>query len=270
MLKVNKTKCIKCNKCLSVCPFTVLEEKNDGFPGLVEEKVCLECMHCASICPVNAYEYDNEPAIYEKESVTTTPDINNLDQDFKNDLINLVMTRRSIRHFTDKPVDKDIITKVLDIVRWAPSAKNQHPTKWIVINSKDMINSMMECILDYVKETGISPEIITEYDAGNNVVMGEASTLLIAYANDNVVNPPGDTYISMTTAELLFQAHGVGTCWCGYLTRFLNSIPKLKNMLPAIPEDSSFYASFMMGYPKDEEYLHIPKRINIPHIRWVD
>lgn len=263
MLKVNEKKCVRCYKCLSVCPFTVLEKKENGVPGLVQGKTCLQCMHCASICPVKAYENDGEPAVMDQR-------IDLLNKEFKEDLVKHIMRRRSIRHFTNEPVDKDVIMKVLDIASWAPSAKNQHPTKYIVVTSKDTINKMMEIILDYVKKTGISPEVVTEYESGNNVVMGEASTLLIAYARDNAVNPPGDTYISMTTAELLFQSQGIGTCWCGYLTRFLNAIPELKELLPQIPEGNSFYASFMMGYPKDEEYIHIPIRVKSADINWVE
>jgi len=123
--------------------------------------------------------------------------------------------------------------------------------------------------LDHVKLTGTSPEIVSEFEAGNNVVLGDAHTLLIAYARDNAINPSGDTYIAMANIELLFQARGVGTCWCGYFTRFLNLIPDLRALLPDIPAGNSFYASFMLGYPKDEDYGHIPERLKKADIKWV-
>lgn len=270
MLKVNKTKCIKCYKCISICPFTVLEKKDDDIPGLTEGKNCMRCMHCAAICPSLAFEYNGAPAIYESKDNKGIENFGDLEQGFALDLSEHVIKRRSIRHFTDEPVDKELISRVLDLTRWAPSAKNQHPTKYIVVNSKEKIQEMMKCIIRHVKETGISPEVVTEFESGNNVVFGEASTLLLAYARNDAVNPPGDTYIAMATAELLLQAQGVGTCWCGYLTRFLNSIPDLRKLLPEIPENSAFYASFMLGYPKNEKYINIPKRINEAEIKWVD
>jgi len=48
-----------------------------------------------------------------------------------------------------------------------------------------------------------------------------------------------------------------------------NAIPEIKDLLPKIPRAHSFYGAFMMGYPKDEEYLHIPERIKRSDIKWV-
>ena len=86
-------------------------------------------------------------------------------------------------------------------------------------------------ILEYVDETGVSPEIASEMETGNNVVMGTAKTLLLAYANDNAISPETDTAIAMTTAELYLQAKGIGTCWAGYLKRMANNIPGIREML---------------------------------------
>lgn len=261
MIKANKDKCIKCNKCIEICPFSVLEKKDDGFPGVVEGKICIKCMHCAATCPVDAITYDDIEAI-------TDYQIRKQPEGFVDDLKNHVLTRRSYRNFKDEPVDRKIIEEVLDTVRWAPSAKNQHPTKWIVIDSKEILDQMMDAIIQFIKETGMSLEVLPELEGGNNPVMGEARTILIAYARDNAINPPGDTYIAMTTAELLLQSRGIGTCWCGYLTRFLNNVPKLKELLPELPEGNSFYASMMVGYPENEEYIHVPHRLKKAEIEW--
>lgn len=263
MIRVDEKKCIRCYKCLRVCPFSVLEKSKNDIPAVVEGKNCMECMHCAAICPVNAITFSGKAAI-------TGEKIKDLSQGFTEELKQHVMTRRSIRHFQKKPVDKELLTDILNTVRWAPSAKNQHPTKWIIINSKEIVDKMMDIILEYTRETGISPEIISEYEAGNNIVMGEAGTLLVAYGKDNNVNPTGDTYIAMATAELLMQAEGLGTCWCGYLTRSFKTMPKLMELLPPIPEGYSIYASMTVGYPKNEKYKNIPVRLNTVDIQWIE
>ncbi len=263
MIESNKDKCIKCYKCIAICPFTVLAEDEGGVPESREGKICLKCMHCAATCPVDALTFDGKDAIIDRP-------VHKLPESFSGDLKNHIMQMRSYRHFKDQPVDKQIIKDVLDAARWTPSAKNQQPTKFIVVSSKDILKQMMDAIIEYVKETGISPEVVTEYEEeGNNVVMGEAHTILIAYARDNAINPPGDTYIKMTNIELLFQSMGIGTCWGGYLTRFLNVVPKIKEILPELPDGNSFYASFMLGYPENEEYIHIPTRLKDADIRWV-
>lgn len=252
MIEVIKEKCVGCSKCVNICPFTILEMK-DGYPKLIEGKKCIECLHCAAICPENALTFKGKNPIKSK----VVP----LNSEFKKDLKNHIMQRRSYRHFEDKKVPSEIIEEALEIAKWAPSAKNQHPTRWIVIDDKELMKKMMDEILTYCKETGISPEIITEYEQNNNnVVMGNSAALILAHGNKNSINAPADVAIAMTSVELILQAEGIGTCWAGYLTRLCNGDEDLKKLVPEIPEENNFYGAFMVGYPKDENYDYVPVR----------
>ena len=106
-------------------------------------------------------------------------------------------------------------------------------------------------------------------EVGNNIVIGNATTLLLAYARNNAISPETDTAIAMTTVELYLQAKGIGTCWAGYLRGMANRIPEIKELLPELPENNSFYGAFMLGYPEDEKYLHVPQRFKRADIEWV-
>jgi len=258
MIQINQDICVGCLRCLGVCNFTVFKEV-DGRAAVDPEKGCMGCMHCAAVCPMGAITWDGEPAVEEE--------IESYADDLKEQLMKLVRQRRSYRHFREHPVDEEVLEEALEAVSWAPSAKNQHPTRWIVVRSKERMAYMMDQILAWVKETGTSPEIAEEYAHGNNVVMGTAPTLLLAYAPDDAVNPKQDTAIAMATLELLLQAQGVGTCWGGYLTRMLNAVPALVEEF-ALPEGYSFYGAFMVGYPQDEDYLRVPKRLKHADITW--
>lgn len=261
MITVNRGKCVKCLKCVSVCPFTALGVE-DGVP-VARRKMCIQCMHCAAACPQGALTWQGEPAVQ-------APPLPPLAADFADQLETMVLKRRSYRHFKDTPVDRNIIQHVLELADWAPSAKNQHPHGWIVIDSKEIIDKMMDIIVDYSKETGISPEIVRELEEeNNNVVMGEARTLILCYADNKAINAPADSAIAMTTAELLLQSKGIGTCWAGYLTRMCNAVSKLQQLLPQLPENHSYYGAFMAGYPEREEYLTIPARLKKADIKWL-
>ena len=261
MIKVNEQKCVKCYKCVSVCPFTVLGNEN-GYPALRKGKMCINCMHCAAACPHGALEHKGKAAVDRKvEKVADT---------FAADLEKHVLQRRSYRHFQDKPVDRELIQHVLELADWAPSAKNQHPHGWIVIDSKEMIDAIMDAIVEYSKENGVSPEIVSELEnQNNNVVMGTSRTLILCHANSGAINAPADSAIAMTTVELLLQANGVGTCWGGYLTRMCNAVPKIKEILPELPENHSYYGTFMVGYPENEDYLYVPERVKKADIKFL-
>lgn len=262
MITVNKERCTGCMTCVKVCPFTVLGQQ-EGKPQMREGKACIKCMHCAAACPEKAISFGEGPAILDRE-------LPKVSEHFREDLERHIVTRRSYRNFKDTPVDRTEIQHALELAAWAPSAKNQHPAKWIVVDSKETIKAMMNCILEYVKETGTSPEIVSEYEnEGNNVVMGTAPTLILCYGRNNAINSPQDVAIAMTTAELVLQSRGIGTCWAGYLTRLSNAIPGIQALLPKLPENNSFYGAFMAGYPEGERYLHIPERMKRADIQWV-
>ena len=209
-------------------------------------------MHCGIVCSEGAITFDGKPMMLSENKPIVS-------DTFPEDIEAFLMTRRSYRDFKPEPVDSKMIQEALEVAAWAPSAKNQHPTKYIVVRGKETVDAMTKAVLDYLRETGESPEVISEYERGNNMVFGKASTLILAYARDNAINPTVDTALALEYTELMLQSRGVGTCWAGYLTRFLNKIPALKEMFP-LPDRNSFYGCLLVGYPR-EDYLYIPERL---------
>lgn len=262
LVKIDPDKCVKCQRCVKVCPFTALKAEN-GVPQRDEEKFCIECMHCAATCPQNAISF-------EEKSAAENTAVKKMSPAFTAELESHIISRRSYRHFEDRPVEKDVMQKTIDMSRWAASAKNQHPTHWVVVNGKEKVDKIMDCVLRYTAETGVSPEIATEYAKGNNVVVGNARTLLFGCCKPGFINPPVDTAIAMTSIELVLQAQGIGTCWCGYLTRLTNAIDEIKYDILHLDEDDTVYASMMMGYPEHEKYVRIPARPFDSEISWIE
>ncbi len=260
MIQIDQNKCIRCMKCVAVCPFFVLGNV-DSKPCVIRENLCIKCLHCAAACPEKAISLENYDGILDQEKPQIPNNFNQL-------LEGHLLTRRSYRHFKNQPVSKDMLEHAITVSAWAPSAKNQHPTKWVVVQDEQTLDKMMDLILSYVKESGISPEIASLYSQGCNVVMGTAKTLLIAYAKTTAINPLVDSALAMYNVELLLQTKGVGTCWAGYLMRMCNQIPEMKELL-SIPEGYQVYNAMMLGYPEGEEYLHIPNRHKKPKINWV-
>ncbi|MCD6244763.1 MAG: nitroreductase family protein [Candidatus Korarchaeota archaeon] len=57
-------------------------------------------------------------------------------------LLEFLRTRRSIRRFRPDPVDDEIVLKILDIARFAPSGHNYQPWEFIIIRSRDTIEKL--------------------------------------------------------------------------------------------------------------------------------
>ncbi|MEG2199055.1 MAG: nitroreductase family protein, partial [Anaerovorax sp.] len=135
------------------------------------------------------------------------------------------------------------------------------------VSGRDKTDQIMDMVLRWLEETQSSPEIKKYYEKGRNVVTLKAPSLLFVYGNKNVIAPQIDSMIALTTAELLLQAQGIGTCHAGYLRRFSNGSAEIRKFL-GIPEDHEIFGVLTMGYADDESYLTIPER-NHPPVHWI-
>lgn len=251
MFKINKDTCIKCGECAKVCPFTCISMENE-YPEMKagKEKACMKCLHCASICPVEALDFDNMPC--EKEQ------IQNPGENTYNEIKNLMLSRRSKRNFSNEQVPEDVISEIIRISDYAPSAKNQHPQNWVVVQEKRKAIRVMELVVEWVKANQISLEILSEFEDGNNIVTFDAPHLIFGCApREGKINPYTDTTIALTDIDLLFHAKGIGACWAGYLTRITNASKEIKDLL-GIGEEMQVFGSLAFGYPEGEDYLRIP------------
>jgi len=55
------------------------------------------------------------------------------------DVLEAIHTRRSIRHFTEEPVDHDDLHTIFTAAMAAPSAGNEQPWRFIVVQDKEML-----------------------------------------------------------------------------------------------------------------------------------
>ena len=64
------------------------------------------------------------------------------------DFLELVKNRRSIRRFKPDPVPDELIDKIIEAARWAPSAANSQPWEFIVIKKKKLKDKIVELFME--------------------------------------------------------------------------------------------------------------------------
>ena len=57
---------------------------------------------------------------------------------------NVILGRRSIRRFKQKPINKEILLKLIEAARLAPSAGNIQPLKYLIVTEKDKLISIQQ------------------------------------------------------------------------------------------------------------------------------
>lgn len=178
-----------------------------------------------------------------------------------NELIN---SRRTIRKFKQTPLTKEQLIKYVNVARVAPSAANLQPLKYVVVESREMVEEMFKL----VKWAGyLAPDY--------NPKEGERPTAYIVVCADTEIRKSGydlDVGAAVENMILAAYADGVGSCWMGSIDRI-----KIAELLK-IPENMEISCLLALGYsaeqPKevenagdnikyyldDEDTLCVPKR----------
>ena len=60
------------------------------------------------------------------------------------ELIEGIKTRRSVRNFTDEKISRDTLEKIIDAARFAPTWKNSQTARYIVIDSRDVMEKIAD------------------------------------------------------------------------------------------------------------------------------
>lgn len=61
-------------------------------------------------------------------------------------LLNLIRGRRSVRQFTDEPVDSNVLSRLVEAASWAPSAGNQQDWRFDVVTSPATKQAMADAV----------------------------------------------------------------------------------------------------------------------------
>lgn len=60
----------------------------------------------------------------------------------KNQVLETIHNRKSVRHFTDEPVSKDLLLELLKAAMAAPSARNLQPWSFICITNRNTLDQL--------------------------------------------------------------------------------------------------------------------------------
>ncbi len=142
-----------------------------------------------------------------------------------------IMTRRSIRAYTDQPVSEELIRKLLAAAMSAPSAGNGQPWQFIVTTERSLLDALAD-LLPFGKMLKQAPLAVT--------VCGDAK------------GQPREGYwvqdCSAATENLLLAAHalGLGAVWLGVYPRE-DRVASVRQIL-GIPDHVTPLCVIAVGY----------------------
>ncbi len=262
VIKIDKNKCKGEGSCTRVCPLLLLEMK-DGIPQFKTQEhadSCIECGHCLALCALDAITLNDISA---QQCKKVNKNINIKTEELEEFIIN----RRSIRNYQDKEVNKEIISRLLNICRWTPTTKNIQAVEWTVISNKEKVKELAEMTLNWFEETNFPrKDMLENWNAGIDMISRGAPCLIIAHEDQSKMGAICDCNIALTSLELLACSMGLGTLWAGLLMRSLNNSEKIAQKVN-LPKDHKVYAALLIGYPK-VNFSYIPPRKEVK-VNWL-
>jgi ferredoxin len=275
-IKIDQAKCNGCGLCVTVC-------KDFGYQ-IINKKValtsnplfgCVGCGHCMAICPTGAIEIhgreltpDDLFDLPEKESSA------GYDQ-----LLNLLKRRRSIREFTDEPVEKEIAEKILAAALTAPMGIPPSDVHVMILDSKEKVRNFskdfcgfLESLKWFVSDWVLAVMRIFWGKPNDEMFRNFIKPVLHIYTNSmkdgiDVVTydaplamyfygspfaDPADSLISATYAMIAGESLGLGTCMLGGIHPFIQYGQKSKKFREkyGIKYQSREGLFVIFGYPK--------------------
>lgn len=150
-----------------------------------------------------------------------------------------IMSRYSTRKFLEKEVSTEMLAKIFEFARLAPSSGNTQCWKFIIVTDKDKKEKIAKACLDQVWVAS-APVLV--------VVCNQYSKVISLYGKLGDVFSVQDCAIISSYIQLLAVDHGLGSCWVGAFDG-----ETVRNILQ-IPDDVNPDVILALGYPAEENY----------------
>ena len=149
--------------------------------------------------------------------------------------LELCRHRRSIRKYTNQPVEQEKIDYLLQCALMAPSSKRTNPWEFIVVRDEAKLRAMSGC-----------------RTYGSQMFNTATAAIIIALDPTLCDNTwMADGAIAAEHILLAAAEQGVGACWCHVYER--EGAPELTRRLFDIPEDKVVLCAIALGYPDEEK-----------------
>jgi nitroreductase len=190
-------------------------------------------------------------------------------------LLALMRERRSVRRFRSEPVPTELLQKLLEAARSAPSAGNRQPYRILVLRSRGRMAQLAAAVRAESERIVAAARPEQAPDLAEYVRYFdwfERAPLLLApiYRSGGTFNRSPQDALASTAAAIMSlllaaPALGLGACW---MTGPLVAEPRLRELL-AVPEGWSVAALLPVGFP-DEEPPPRPRRALDQLVRYLD
>ena len=281
---INAETCTKCELCVTVCPAGIITKMESNEITFRPERtgICIRCGHCMAMCETKSITIAG--ISYENNFRDLPGTIMDHQQ-----LMDFLLTRRSVRIFRDKPVPLELLQKIVDTLSTAPFGVSPDNVEITVVADKSLIAKAVPYMSKMYQQLGkilrmpvmgwiiksfmpketkntlmnfIVPHLdkgLYNYAGGIDDIARNAPALILFHAPKGAEEHTADAHICLTYALLAAHSLGLGATAIGLIGPAINQSKPLQKMFQ-IPKGNEVVESMILGYPK----LHFKRAITRP------
>ena len=179
------------------------------------------------------------------------------------DIHTFLRTRRSVRRFTDQPISRELIERIIETATYAPNAHNRQPWRFIVLTSDQSKTTLAESMGTDFRHTllaeGLSTEQANAQVKRSRDRITQAPVAVLVCLDTTTIDQYGDPNrqqgehtmavqsVAMAGSYLLLAAHaeGLGAVWiCAPLFT-----PETVQAVLELPKEWLAQGVILLGYP---------------------
>lgn len=190
-----------------------------------------------------------------------------------NEAIQNMITRRSIRAFTDEKVKLDDLQTILMAGSFAPCGKGLQNWRFTAVQNETTLKQVNEAIrlayLTYPVDASTHPHVLNMIEKAENqqadYMYGAPIFVMVTHLKEES-NAMADSALAIGNMMLAAHSLGLASCWLNHLPRLTHQ-PIVQELLSTlrIPDNHIVYGSFVLGYAK-EVVRNVAPRKDVIHI----
>ena len=263
--------CTHCGACVTTCPASIFERTTPNAPPTIasHHAFCIVCGHCVAICPANAITHDAFPPD------RIQPLQKSLRASFES-VLELLRERRSVRDFTEEPIAREDINRILAAVDQTPHARNFRNTNILVVQKKEILKEIVALTAAYfakverqlqnplirfmlrltvgsridgaVKMLPELHELVKAVRTGHDLILHDAPCLMLFHSKAGDMFSDVNAQLAVQNATFAAQSLGLGSFYTGFIVATCARDKAIARLLE-IPPSHGLWAGLALGNP---------------------